>query len=405
MATPTNGRSYPPRISACARYLATNSENQRRSSILVLELIIGVALVAIVLFDVFQTVVVPRRTGSVLRVAPHLLLLLWPIWRRIGLRRQPAWRREDFLGTFAPFAIVFLLVFWFVALIFGFGLILHSLRGQFWPQIVDFETACYVAGTSLLTIGFGDFVATAAPARVAVLLAGAAGLTIVALVIALIFNLYASFARREVLVLALDSRAGVPPSGVMLLETYGRHRIIDELASTFAQFELWTAEMLDSHLAYPILPFFRSSHDGQSWVSALGAVLDAATLLTTAVPEDVCKQTDLLRKGRASAEMIYSIGCHAIIDLTQFRFVRDRFDPAGQGPGIERAEFDSACRQLAEVGYPTACSEQSWQAFAERRAVYATRLNLLARYFASPPTQWIGDRSVLTHPHAAHFGR
>ena len=362
-------------------------------------------LVAIALFDVFQSVVLPRRSGSILRLAPHLIFFLWPFWRSVGLRLRPAWRREDFLGTFAPFAIVFLLAAWFAALIVGVGLILHALQDQFQPKIVDYETAFYMAGTSLFTIGFGDIVATAGPARIVVLLAGAVGLTIVALVIALTFNLYASFARREVLVLVLDARAGVPPSGVMLLETYGRLGIIDELAPTFAQFELWTAEMLDSHLAYPILPFFRSSHDGQSWVSALGAVLDAATLLTTAVPEDAAQLTDLLRKGRASAEMIYSIGCHAIIDLTHLRVFRKRFRLTGQGPEIERVEFEVACRQLADAGYPTTCNEESWQAFAERRAVYAARLNLLARYFASPPSQWIGDRTVLPHLRADHLDR
>src|SRR4029077_1324089 len=148
------------------------------------------------------------------------------------------------------------------------------------------------------------------------------GLAVVALVISLTFNLYTSFARREVFVLILDSRAGVPPSGVMMLETFGRYKIIDELAPSFAQFELWTAEMLDSHLAYPILPFFRSSHDGQSWVSALGAVLDAATLLITAAREDPRQALSGLRAGRAGAQMMYSIGCHALVDLTQTRIAR-----------------------------------------------------------------------------------
>jgi Ion channel len=371
---------------------------------LVFELLVGVALVGVVLFDVFESVVVPRRTGSLLRLAPHLLVFLWPMWRTIGSRMQPAWRREDFLGTFAPFTIVLLLGAWFATLILGFGLILHALQDEVKPPIDDYQTAFYLAGTSLFTIGFGDVVATAAPARAVVLLAGAAGLTIVALVIALAFNLYASFARREVLVLVLDSRAGVPPSGVTMLETYGQHRIADELSTTFSHFELWTAEMLDSHLAYPILPFFRSSHDGQSWVSALGAVLDAATLLATAIPENVCKDAEPLRKSRASAEMLYSIGCHALVDLTHFRYFRARLRVSAEGPGIERDEFETACRQLSKAGYPTSCSEASWQAFAKRRTVYAARLNLLARYFATPPTQWIGDRTAVTYLHAGHLG-
>jgi hypothetical protein len=224
-------------------------------------------------------------------------------------------------------------------------------------------------------------------------------------VISLAFNLYTSFARREVLVLLLDSRAGVPPSGVMLLETYGRNRNVEELAQVFTSYELWTAEMLDSHLAYPILSFFRSSHDGQSWVSALGAVLDAATLLIAVVDEGRADNVPGLRKGRAAAELMYSIGCHALIDLTHARIARRHFDPANKLPGIERAEFETACHTLAFVGYPTVCSDASWQAFSERRAVYAERLNLLARFFASPPTQWIGDRTVLAYQHLGpHFG-
>ncbi|MEX2112476.1 MAG: potassium channel family protein [Pirellulales bacterium] len=375
----------------------------RNSTILYLELITGLALIALVLSDVFQSVVLPRRTNSIFRLAPHLLLLLWPIWRKLGLRLHPAWRREDFLGTFAPLAILLLLAVWFVTLLCGFGFILEALADQVRPPVDGFSTAFYVAGTSLLTIGYGDYVPTALPARLVVLLAGSSGLTILALVISLAFNLYSSFGRREVLVLLLDARAGVPPSGVMLLETYGRLGIVPRLAETFDRYELWTAEMLDSHLAYPLLPFFRSSHDGQSWVSALGAVLDAATLLTTTVPQDTCKRDESLCIARASAEMMYSIGCHALVDLTQLPVARLRISFDDTNPGIERAEFETACRQLAEAGYPTEASDATWQAFSERRAVYATRLNLLARFFASPPTQWIGDRTLLVQRHWPHF--
>lgn len=295
-----------------------------------------------------------------------------------------------------------MLVTWGATLILGFGLTSHALADEFEPPIGDYQTAFYIAGTSLLTIGFGDIVATAPLARFLMLVAGASGLTLVALVISLAFNLYSSFARREVLVLVLDARAGAPPSGVTLLETYGREQILDQLAALFAQFELWTAEMLDSHLAYPILPYFRSSHDGQSWVSALGAVLDAATLLTTTVVDGPAGEA--ARRARVGAEMFYSIGCHAIIDLTQLRWLYGHFDSARQEPGIERSEFESACRQLAEAGYTTDSSDAAWQEFAGRRAVYAERLHVLARYFASPPAQWIGDRSTLARRPAPHFG-
>jgi hypothetical protein len=366
------------------------------------ELACGVLLVAAVLYDVFLAVIVPRRTTSVFRFASPMTLYLWPLWRRWGVRLHPAWRREDFLGTFAPFTIVLLLVVWVVALVFGYALILHSLSDQMQPPLADFGSAWYAAGISLLTIGYGDIVPVGFAARLASMAAAASGLAVLALVISLTFNLYGSFARREVLVLLLDSRAGVPPSGVMLLETFGRQRIIDELAATFQRYELWTAEMLDSHLAYPILPFFRSSHDGQSWISALGAVLDAATLLvTTADPAWIDSDVGL-RKSRAGAEMMYHLGCHALVDLTQIRPAWRRLIASESLPGIERAEFDTACHKLIEAGYQLAVGDEAWQTFAKHRAVYAARLNLLARYFASPPTQWIGDRTVLAQLHHDH---
>jgi hypothetical protein len=332
-----------------------------------------------------------------------VLFLLWPIWQRIGVRLHPAWRREDFLGTFAPFAIVLILVTWVVSLLLGFGLVFHALGDHFEPRITGYASAVYVAGSALLTIGFGDIVPTGTLARVVALLAGASGLAIVALVISLAFNLYASFARREVLVLLLDSRAGVPPSGVMLLETYGQKRIVGQLVGLFGQYETWTAEMLDSHLAYPILSFFRSSHDGQSWVSALGAVLDAATLLITAVEGPPGEESDDLRASRAAAELMYSIGCHAMIDLTQHREAQLRVT-VGDDPGIERAEFEEACRSLSRAGFRAVSSDASWQAFARHRSAYAARLNALARYLASPPTQWIGDRTMLAARRQPHFG-
>ena len=101
--------------------------------------------------------------------------------------------------------------------------------------------------------------------------------------------------------------------------------------------------------------------------------------------------------------MIYSLGCHAIIDLAQNRALCKRVRRASPGPGIERDEFNTACQQLAEAGYGTKCDDETWQTFSKRRTVYAGRLNVLARYFAGPPTRWIGDRTVLAHAPAAHF--
>ena len=190
-----------------------------------------------------------------------------------ALRFHENRRRENFLGTFGPFALIALLLGWVTTLVFGYGLLIFALRDEMKPVIDDFGSAVYFAGTSLLTIGFGDFVPQGGLSRTVALLSGVSGLGVLAVVLSLLFSLHAAFARREVYVIALESRAGGPPSGVTLLETLAALGLADTLPELFQDWELWSAEMLQSHLAFPLLPFFRSLRPDQSWVSAMGAVL------------------------------------------------------------------------------------------------------------------------------------
>jgi len=247
----------------------------------------------------------------------------------------------------------------------------------------------YFAGTSVLTIGFGDLVATSGLARLVALAAGASGLGTIALAISFLFSLYTSFQRREVLVVMLDARAGAPPSGVSLLEAYAKLGIMKDLPAFFADWERWSAEVLDSHQAYPMLAYFRSSHDNESWVSALGAVLDAATLALTTVVD----------APRGPAQLMFSIGRHAVEDLSRIF----RID-GGREVGVERYEFDEARERLAMAGYTLLGPEESWVAFSKIRSQYAGALNDMARWWAAPPTQWIGDRSYIKFARERHQG-
>jgi len=373
--------------------------------------VLGAATVALTLYDVFQGVVVPRWTGRKWRLAPHLVAWLWPRWKLIAWRmrgQRAQTQRNDWLASFAPTMLVVLLASWVGLLILGYGLMLFALRGQIHNEH-SFGDALYFAGVSLLTIGFGDIFPLSTFARIVVLSAGASGMVVTALVISLSFTLYGGFSRREVLVLTLDARAGSPPSGVSLLETHAQFDLLDELPRMFNSWELWAAEMLDSHLAYPLLPYFRSSHAGCSWVGALGAILDAATLLmTTVCAGDSCGQKPI-----GAAHLMYHMGCHTVDDLSVNLFAHHadfaaRKRPGTPDAGVERGEFAAARRRLEKAGFALRPEDESWELFAHHRAVYASQLNALARHFATPPSQWIGDRSSLSfashhdaHPKAA----
>jgi hypothetical protein len=305
------------------------------------------------------------------------------VWRWTGLRQTSADRREAILGSFGALVVMLLLVAWIAALVIGYGLLLDALRDQVRPQPENLGAALYFAGTALLTLGFGDFVAMGGLARSITLVAAATGLGMFALVITLLFTLYGSFQRREVAVVVLEAGAGAPPSGVTLLETYALAGILGDLSQVFRDWQAWAAEVLDSHLAYPVLAYFRSSHDNDSWISSLGAVMDAATLVLTTIEDGP----------KAWAKLTRAVGGHCIEDLALYFGLN--VEPE---VGVERAEFDEARRRLARAGFRLQDADQSWANFSRLRLEYAGRINALARYWATPPAQWIGDRSPLKYP-------
>jgi hypothetical protein len=350
----------------------------------ILEVVVGVALVLYILNDVFQSVVVPRSTPARWRITRWVVRPGWRLCRWLGLRSSSTNARERMFGTFAPAMVIVLLFLWVSGEVLGFAFIFLGLGDQIRPPITDFASAFYFAGSRF---GFGDFVATSPTDRLVALLAGGVGVITIALLISFLFSLYASFQRREILIVTLDARAGAPPSGVSLLETIKKYGLSDDLPGLFSDWEKWAAEVLDSHLAYPVLAYFRSSHDNESWVSALGAVLDATTLLLTTVMDGP----------RGPAKMAHSMGTHLVEDLSRLFRIK-----ADGDAGVERYEFDEARGRLAAAGWELLGPEESWAAFARVRATYAGQLNMMAKWFAAPPTQWIGDRSFVRFPLRHH---
>src|SRR5207302_115643 len=193
--------------------------------------------------------------------------------------------RERILSTAAPFFFFVLLAAWASLAVVGYALVLWSpafVHGVHGPGSDSFANALYSSGSSLFTLGFGNVVATGWT-RAVVVAEGATGLGLVAVVIGYLPVLYQAFNRREVGVLMLDARAGSPPSGPELLYRMGGANARSSLSELFAEWERWAADVLETHLSYPLLAFFRSPHDNTSWVTALGSVLDAATLTITVV--------------------------------------------------------------------------------------------------------------------------
>lgn len=357
---------------------------------MLLDWLVGVAGIGVVLItasDVFQSVIVPRPTTA-WRPSAFIARRGWRLAGAIGLRVTDAERREDFYATFAPLLLVALLAFWISCLTLGFGLLFYALRSDLRPAPTTFWTATYYAGTSLLTLGYGDIVADRGIARALSLAAAGIGLATFAIVTAFLFSLFAAFQRREAFIVSLRERTGAPPSGVAFIERHIDLDMLDDLGPTFRSSEAWMADMMETHLAYPVLSYFRSTHDNQSWIGTMGALLDASTLVVTTV--------ELGNVGQA--KMISRLGRHLVRDYAEYYGL-----PSGNAErgavGIERAEFDRAYERLAGKGVRLRAVDDAWADFAALRATYAIPLNAMAQYLRIPPAQWIGDRSLIASRH------
>jgi hypothetical protein len=347
-----------------------------------LEVAAGVVLVAITFYDLFKSVVLPRPAINKFVLVRSIFFFSWGVWRWVGDRMTNVGRREGWLATFAPILVLGMFLVWAAAFVLGYALIADGQRDQIHPPPGDFWESLYFSATTLVPLSYGDFVPSGFVMRVFTIAESATGVGVAALVITLLFSLYESFQRREELVVTLDALAGAPPSGLQLLETAAEHGAHEQLNKTFDDWRNWMAAVLESHLAYPILFYFRSSHDNEAWLNSFGAVLDAANLVISTVDGEA----------DGSARLTMKIGNHLIEDMAwnfQVTLTKD--------VGVEREEFDQAVDRLTKAGYRCRGKDEAWADFSRIRTKYASALNTMARRFAIIPAQWIGDRSYVPH--------
>src|SRR5947209_1093244 len=341
---------------------------------------VGIVILLWTLLDVLRTLVMPRAARGRFRLSRILFRPVWNPWRWVGVRRKTIQSRERVLAAAAPSFFFILLFGWVSLALLAYALILWS------PAFVhglgrgagSFGDALYSSGSSLFTLGIGSGAATGV-ARAIGVVAGASGLGLFAVVIASLPVLYQAFNRREVGVLLLDARAGSPPSGPELLHRMGSAGMASSLPELFAEWERWVADVLESHMSYPILSLFRSPHDNTSWVTSLGSVLDAATLMLTSVDGEPDER----------AKLLYGTGVHAVEDLYYYLRLTER------EAVIQRDEFESVLEDMKDDGFSIRPVDDAFARFTEKRAKYAPRLDALAVLLAAPPGLWIGDRSYL----------
>ena len=271
--------------------------------------IAGILFIFAILMDAFETVVLPRRIKRHFRIASFFYKRTWGLWIRIGRRVKSANRRENFLAYFGPLSLIVLLGFWALGLIFGFACVQYGLgeHVSLGSEKITFWKVLYLSGETFFTLGYGDITPNNGAARALAVMESGLGFAFLGVVVGYLPVIYNSFATREIEIALLYARAGSPPTAAEFLGRLGccpEQTVLDEI---FRDWERWCADLLSSHISYPVLVFFRSQHPNQSWLSAVTSMLDVTSLIITGVSGIHPDQ----------AKLTFAMARHAVVDLAQ----------------------------------------------------------------------------------------
>jgi hypothetical protein len=337
--------------------------------------IAGIVVILAVLLDAFETVVLPRRVRRKFRITVWFYRNTWIPWRKItGLIKSPG-RRENFLGYFGPLSLLFLLALWATGLIFGFALLQYGAGEHVMlaNEPVTFGRVVYLSGSTFFTLGYGDIIPTSTFARALAVLEAGMGFGFLGVVIGYLPTIYSSFSRREIEISLLDARAGSPPTAAELLIRFGK---CPQLEDIFRDWERWAAELLESHISYPPLGFFRSQHINQSWLGALTMMLDASALVLAGIdgiPEEPAKLT-------------FAVARHAMVDLAQL--ISAQYDPLAPAR-LDEEQLLKLRQALQEHGLRLRESSESKEKLKHLRSLYEPYALAMARNLLITLPPWI----------------
>ena len=186
----------------------------------------GIILIVTVLWEGFETIILPRRVTRRFRLTRLFYHSTWRPLSTFVSSFVPVQDRENWLSYFGPLSILLLLGVWAGGAIIGFGL-LHWANGSVvinQGRSAGFLTDLYLSGTTFFTLGLGDVLPGNSTARLLVLIETGLGFAFLALAISYLPALNQSFARREVSISLLDARAGSPPTASEMLIRHGHER-------------------------------------------------------------------------------------------------------------------------------------------------------------------------------------
>ena len=358
---------------------------------MILPAIAGLLIIAGILLEAFETIVLPRRVTRRFRLTRLYYRLLWIPWRKLAHLVKSPKSREGFLGYFGPLSLLGLFALWAAMLILGFGFLYFSDAriDQTHPTL---QTCFYLSGTTFFTLGLGDVTPHTSAERVLAVFESGLGFGFLALVLSYLPVIYQAFSRREVAIVLLDARAGSPPTAAELLRRHAGDHGLEALQTLLFEWERWSAELLESHVSYPVLTYFRSQHNNESWLSALTAILDTSALIIAGADGPCVRQ----------ARLTFAICRHAVVDLAQVFQAAPLHHTENRLPASELIRLRGA---VAESGLKLHNTPESNEKLNKLRGMYEPYVQALSLFLYIDLPPWILAKESADNWKTSAWGR
>jgi voltage-gated potassium channel Kch len=351
----------------------------------IVAIIISLIFILSCLRDAFETIVLPRKVSRRFSLSNLFYSSTWMLWSMPARKMRSGSRREFYLSYFGPLSLLLLLITWAVLLVVGFAFLYWGTTSPVLSPkgFTGFGTYLYMSGTTFITLGLGDVTPLAGVGRFLVTLEAGTGFGFLALVIGYVPVIYQAFSRRETDISLLDARAGSPASASELLRRHSREQQqITPLVEYLHEWETWSAQILESHLSYPVLMYYRSLHERQSWLAALTTILDTSALLIVGF-EGISIPT---------ARFTFAMARHAAVDLAQ---VFETPPPESPQTRLTSADFTRLRDGLAEVGLRFRQEEDAEQRLGDICKIYEPFVQALANHLLVNLPPWVpANRTV-----------
>ncbi len=343
--------------------------------------VLGGLLIGLMILEIFLAFLVPQRVRRGPRIVRSVRDFGWRPLRRLA-RRMPDRAADTMLGLYGPLSLVFNLALWMLGLVIGYAALQwaggsHLAAGA----DVSFGHDVYFSAATLVSSGTGGLSAQTGFARSIQVIDAGTGLLTLAIVIGYLPALFQAYSKREATVSQLDARAGSPPTAGRLVTRAARHGGWSSVNGYLGEWEPWTAELMESHLSYPVLASYRSQHVNQSWLAAVCAVLDSSALTVAAAPTGTVDR----------ARYTFAIARHAVADLS-YTF---RTEPTPPEP--DRLPPEHLAQLLADLREVGVEIDADLATITERlgrlRALYEPYLNALSTHLSLPLPPWTAPES------------